>query len=357
MHHRAPTRAGSTVCLALALVLASGAPAHADDRELLRESSGEPYVFILFDTSGSMHWTPQCSAESLAAGDCAELCEDGDCYAVLNGDDPASKLYQAKEALHEVLQRVDGVHFGFATYNQDRLYVRAKHWLHTVAAYQPDGTTANQGILLDSGKRYPEVGAEEVFGWGWSCDNGDNWSLYARGCYSQYPADLDDEWELRRVRLLPKHCSTQSCDRTIYVRDTDDKVYRVRYWQNDRASFAYGEAKYRSRVRIDRCNNSDCSSRTFKDEKNVYYDLVDEFLAWDIGARRGPRQMGFFSQSQASDQSASSTCDGLDDNTDTDSDRYPDDSSDYNLRWPSDTSDARTATDGDSTNGKETNAS
>ena len=338
--------------LIVALVLCLGATAIlADDRDLLRESSGEPYVFILFDTSGSMHWTPQCTAEGLAAGDCTELCEDGDCYARLNGDDPASKFYQAKEALYEVLQTVDGVNFGFATYNQDRLYVRAKHWLYTVAAYQPDGVTVNQGIQLDSGRRYPEIGAEEAFGWGWDCDNGSNSSIRARGCRGRYPADLDDAWELRRVRLLPKHCSTQSCNRSVYIRDdADDETYKVTYWQDDKDSWPYGAATYRSKLQIERCDNTDCTSRTFTGEKHVYYDLVDEFLAWDNGARRGPVRMGFFSQGESSDQRASDTCDGLDDNTDTDSDKYPNDASNYNLRWPSDTSDARNDTDGDGDN-------
>ncbi len=39
---------------------AAGGPARADDRDLLRESAGEPYVFIVLDTSDSMHWTPKC---------------------------------------------------------------------------------------------------------------------------------------------------------------------------------------------------------------------------------------------------------------------------------------------------------
>ncbi len=491
------------VCAGLALgalVLGSGAPAGADDRDLLRESSGEPYVFILFDTSGSMHWTPQCTAESLAEGDCSELCPDGDCYAALNGDDPASKLYQAKEALYEVLHRVDGVHFGFATYDQDRLYARSKHWLHTFAAFEPDGTTANQGIELDSGNRYPAAGAEEVFGRDWKCDNGDNSSIWARGCYPENPADLNDEWELRRVRLLPKHCEPQDCDVTVYIRDPepvpidwtatptasysnqdhsanvtvesadsillqdntwrrttrnfnvtadtviefdfqstsegeihgigfdqnntlsdarrifqlhgtqnwgtayhdyDDysgsslvhytipvgrfytgsamrlvlvndndagsgsnsrfqnleihgggMVYRVTTWQDDQDAWPYGAATYRSKLKIERCDDDECDDRTLKGEKHVYYDLVDEFLAWDNGAGRGPRKMGFFSQSRASDQSASDTCDGFDGNADSNRDLHTDDdtSTSYNLRWPTDTSDERNDLDGDGSN-------
>ncbi|MEM7587109.1 MAG: hypothetical protein AAF560_27215 [Acidobacteriota bacterium] len=338
--------------LALAcLVCTLAGPLGADDRELLRQSSGEPYVFILFDTSGSMHWTPQCTQEDFDAGDCSPLCPSGDCYATLNGDDPASKLYQAKEALYEVIQTVDGVQFGFATYNQDQLRARSKHWLYQFASVQPDGLTANQGIALDSGRRYPEVGAQEVFGWGWGCDNGTDSSIHARGCRPQYPADLDDPWELSRVQLLPKHCSTQSCTRAVYIRDdSDSKVYRVTTWQDDKDSWPYGGAKYRSKLLVERCDNSECSSRTSKGELHVYYDNVDEFLAWDNGASRGPRQLGYFSQSQAADASANDTCAGMDLNDDTGEDRYPDSSSDYLLRWPTDASDPRNDTDGDGTN-------
>lgn len=44
----------------------------ADDRDLLRERAADPYVFILFDTSGSMNLSPVCSAE--------DACEDIDPY-------------------------------------------------------------------------------------------------------------------------------------------------------------------------------------------------------------------------------------------------------------------------------------
>ncbi len=339
----------STLCL-IALALPASL-ANADDRDLLRQSSGEPYVFILFDTSGSMHWTPQCSQADFDAGECAPLCPSGDCYAPMNGDDPTSKFYQAKEALYEVLQTVDGVQFGFASYNQDDLWVRSKHWLYTVSEYQPDGVTANQGIELDSGRRYPAFGDQEVFGLGWNCDNGSNSSIRARGCRPQYPADLDDPWEVNRIQLLPKHCSDQDCVRAVYIRDDDDdEVYRVTTWQDDKANWSFGADPYRSKLRIERCNNSSCSSRTSKGEIHIYYDLVDEFSAWDNGASRGPKQLGYFSQSEAADASASNTCDGMDLNDDTGNDRYPNSSSDYLLRWPTDSSDSRNDTDNNGTN-------
>ena len=351
IHRTNSLTALATAFWAILLSLALHGSADADDRDLLRQASGEPYVFIIFDTSGSMHWTPQCTQESFDAGDCQNLCPTGDCYATMNGDDPASKFYQAKEALYEVLQTTDGIQFGFATYNQDELRVRAKHWLYTFAAHGPDGVTANQGIQLDSGKRFPADGSPEIFGWGWNCDNGNDSSLSARGCRAEYPSDLDDPWELRRVRSLSKHCSTQQCSTFIYIRDdADGKTYRVKYWQDDKDNWPYGAAKYRSKLRIERCDNNNCSNSTEKGEVHVYYDLEDQFIAWDNGANLGPKRMGFFSQSEAADASADGTCSGLDVNSDSDDDRYPDSSSDYNLRWPTDSSDTRNDTDDNGSN-------
>ncbi|MGD2115805.1 MAG: hypothetical protein PVG07_12170, partial [Acidobacteriota bacterium] len=180
----------SALLLGLAAVLlaslaAPSPEARADDRDLLRRGVGRPYVFILFDTSGSMHWSPKCTQEQLDRGECDVLCPTGDCFVPRNGDDRSSKLYQAKEALYEVIQAVDSVDFGFATYNQDELRVDAKHWL-----YRPQGG----GVDLGTGDAFPVPGAMEVFGDQWPCDTGrgdDN-----IGCYPAAPADLDDPWEL-----------------------------------------------------------------------------------------------------------------------------------------------------------------
>jgi hypothetical protein len=87
-------------------------PASADDRSLVKESESEPYVMVILDVTGSMNRIP--SAEQ---------------YATLRQDDPASRLYQAKEALYEVLgdRRMENIHFGFATFpNRDFLRARSK---------------------------------------------------------------------------------------------------------------------------------------------------------------------------------------------------------------------------------------
>ena len=91
-----------------AILTLTSTPLLADDRDILRESTTKPYLFVLLDTSGSMNWAPKCTAAQVAAGDCDYLCPTGDCATPRDGDDPASKFRQAKEALYEVLSEVDG---------------------------------------------------------------------------------------------------------------------------------------------------------------------------------------------------------------------------------------------------------
>src|SRR5262245_59448747 len=111
--HLRPTAAVSTLILVVLLLLAAGGrPALSDDTDLLRFNSGKPYVFFLLDTSASMTLSP--------AGE----------WVHANGDDPRSKLYQAKQVLYQVFQEVDDIHFGFAAMNQDNSAAAAKHWLY-----------------------------------------------------------------------------------------------------------------------------------------------------------------------------------------------------------------------------------
>jgi hypothetical protein len=210
----------------LAALLAGGAA--ADDRDLLRESGANPYVFIVFDTSGSMHWTPKCTQEQFDDGTCDFLCPTGDCFAAMNGDDPASKFRQAKEALYEVIGGLEGINYGFMTYNQDGLRMHEKHFLYRVSDTQPDGVTPNASLTLVNGDAFPAIarhctlsgagcnadadcGArggtceyEDVFGAGWNCDEGTG--DQRKGCYgsSSRIADMNDDWELRRAQRVPK---------------------------------------------------------------------------------------------------------------------------------------------------------
>src|SRR5437588_4802958 len=132
-----------TWVLAIAATAASGPLSRrlaADDRGLLRFDSAKPYLFILLDNSGSMASVP------------------GDTLAPANGDDPASKLYSAKQVAYNVFNSVTDVQFGLATFNQDKLRVIGKHWLYKAAP----GTTATVSASLPVA--WPADGEQWVFG-------------------------------------------------------------------------------------------------------------------------------------------------------------------------------------------------
>ena len=101
------------------LVLGLQPPAGADDRELFQAASDEPYLFVLFDTTGSMQWLP--GANDTFCGNQPNIgLGNPACTPPRIDDDPLSRLYQAKEALDIVLQGVEEVRFGFATFPDQR---------------------------------------------------------------------------------------------------------------------------------------------------------------------------------------------------------------------------------------------
>jgi Tfp pilus tip-associated adhesin PilY1 len=114
--HRQPLRGATVAALllsTLAVLLVFGQrPAYSNDIDLLRFNTAKPYVFFILDTSASMTMSP--------AGQ----------FVHANGDDPRSKLYQAKRVLYDVLKDVDDIQFGFASMNQDKSAIVNKHWLY-----------------------------------------------------------------------------------------------------------------------------------------------------------------------------------------------------------------------------------
>jgi len=305
------------ICALALLALLGSAASRGDDRSLLRTSSADPYLFILLDTSGSMNWAPQTSG----------VCTTGDCFVPLNADDPASKLYQAKQALYQVLSDpgLGKVDFGFSTYNQDGLSVPEKHWLYKAAG---NGVPIVAGSLF-----FPAAGAPEVFGNVWTCGSGSSDS--GVGCTSSNPADLNDSWEVARMQRLPKGGITFSTAVTFFIRNSGT-TYKVTYTPS---GGSYGGTISAS-VTVLKCTNSSCSSTSTitGSPATVSFTPVSDFLSWDNGNNRTPPENGYYSQTTASDSSVSNTCSGWDPNTDTTSDKN---SSGYNLRWPTDSSDAR----------------
>jgi hypothetical protein len=299
--------------------LAAARPAAAQDCTGIA-----PYVFVLLDTSGSMNWAPPCSQDEIDAGFCSALCTSSDCWVPQQGDDPSSKLYQVKQALYDVLASTSGVQLGFATFNQDSLNVRAKHWIYEAAG---------SGINIPGWGVYPATGSREVFGYGWNCDTGTGNNEI--GCYSNTPADLPDVWERTRVSRLPKLGTGFNQQVSFYVR-SNNVIYRVRYTP------VVGSPGSSATVTelVVRCTNTACSATTTIGQTNITFNPVSDFLSWDNGtsslSQTNP-QLSYFPQSPAADDTTGNTCTGWDPNTDSTADA----SSGYNLRWPTDSSDTR----------------
>jgi hypothetical protein len=317
MHRSAGKSRGLTLAFIVGLGIASLAaprPAAAQDCTEIA-----PYVFILFDTSGSMSWGPPCSQAELDAGFCAARCDSFDCWVPQQGDDPGSKFYQAKQALHEVISNTTGVQLGFATYNQDALFARSKHWLYEAAG---------PGITIPGWGAFPAAGSRETFGTLWNCDTGSGDNKI--GCAWATPADLIDGWELGRMRALPKLGKAFNEPVTFYVRQSGI-IYRVRYT----AFGAIPGNPVTVTEAVWRCLNSGCTSVTSLGQVNIPFTPVGEMLTWDNGIstlNRTNPELSYFS-SVAMDAGAQNTCAGWEPNTDS----AADPSSGYNLRWPTTT--------------------
>ena len=120
---RLPAIAAACLLVAVATGLARG-----DDRNLLRTTEADPYVFFLLDTSASMN---------------ADV--DGKPVPAA-GDDPRSKIYMAKKSLYGVFSDATEFNYGFAFYQQDGNRVRAKHWLYRLPTVPSAVTWTPTGV-------------------------------------------------------------------------------------------------------------------------------------------------------------------------------------------------------------------
>ena len=321
-----PRRSPFPWCRSLAAVLLGSvaawtAPATA-------QTTPSPYVFFLFDTSGSMNYSPPCTSAQITAGDCSFLCPTGDCFVPMQGDDPASKFYQLKEGLYTSIAGRDDLLLGFASLNQDALFVRAKHWLYQA--------TSN-GPLIPGGPNFPASGAREVFGLAWTCDTGNNDNEI--GCYSNKPAHLDVAWDLARVRRLSKGGLLFNQTTDVYLRSAAGIIYRARYTPTGTAS--PGASTITTTVNVVKCGNTACTLTTVIGTQTITWQLMSDFASWDNADPSNPSRTDpmttYFAYAAATDASAVSTCNGWDPNTDATADHY----NAYSLRWPTDSSNWR----------------
>ena len=139
--HTAAARIALVPIALLALSLLTG-PAAGDDRDFFKAADSSPYVFMLLDTSGSMTWA----------------FDNGRVPA--RGDDPSSKLYQAKSAVYEVVQGAGSeVRFGFAHFRSANPAYRNKRWL-----YRRADTVTDSDLPWFDSLPFPAAGLALDFG-------------------------------------------------------------------------------------------------------------------------------------------------------------------------------------------------
>ncbi len=193
-HPHPSAKAFLAAVLVLATVLTAlglARPARAqDDVDLLRINGGQPYVFFILDTSGSMVLDPT------------------DQWVPANGDDPSSKFYGVKQAIYDVVKDVDGVHFGLAGFNQDQLHVTAKHWLYKAAA------TAD----LTANFTYPTAANEE-----WTFGKHINATGEAGTC----AAPLSLSGDLAKIDNFPRLGLAGLSQTTLWIGGQGNKTYQV----------------------------------------------------------------------------------------------------------------------------------
>lgn len=122
--------ASRCVLLLLAAVLLAPAPAGAqfifsDDRGLLARQGAPPNVLLILDSGATMVHDPETNAGEF----------------LLSGDDPQSKLYQAKDLLDALIAEISWVNLGFTFYEKTSISVEYLNYVYRVRA--------GQGALLD----------------------------------------------------------------------------------------------------------------------------------------------------------------------------------------------------------------
>lgn len=334
----------SSFCLAALLGMASVVPSWSDDRDLLKRSEDNPYVFVILDVSGSMNWQPA-----------------GDAWAPASADDPNSKFYQAKSGLFRVLQATDDINFGFATYNQDGLQVTHKHFLYRLADGQPAppwvtaaGAQFNWPSTTEPITFGPTFGSNPITPFGVTGTLGTNFGSCSTATnpvtvnvgsdFTQIGNNLlEERGEFNRFPKLGWPGSPVTTQ--IFFRH---RVGSTTY--NFRMDFSLlsgtlGSDTITVRMRLRRIPSSSCTSGFTYDSGDVdrqfvrYYATdnrglplsgASSFIVWERDADVGPsgEPAGYF---QMLANGASNTCAGWDSNTDSSSDQPV---SGYNLRHP-----------------------
>ena len=324
--------------LLLALAMIGPQAVEGDDRELVRGGTRDPYLHVIFDVSGSMNWQPPDPDGSPPV--------PGDAWAPGYGDDPNSKMYQAKSALYTVISdpTLRGVLWGFSTYNQDYLRVHRKHYIYTP---QTDPPWVTDGRLP-----YPQHGQPKHFGdmcmddedTNTTCDLDDGQGEVSGQLSNPQigscnnPQDFDTDGVLEEdegeVLSFPVLGDLGTIETDEWLR-SGGRRFRLR-WLPIGGGLGGETITVQVQIREARSDCSDwlTSSQTSTITFERVYDIDragrdlpggNEVLFWqqDTSVDQAGNPAGFFGSpgsSQIRDMKASGTCEGWEPNDDSDSD-------------------------------------
>lgn len=282
MHSRRQNHSLRSRLVATILAAASSLalePGHADDRFLLRQTNADPYLFILLDTSGSMNERPADASTPLGSG-----------------DDPESKFFQAKKALYTALQSEENknIHYGFGTFNQDTTQVNRKHWL-----YAPMANPGWSGTPL----AYPAINVPYMFG-----GQNDGGNTVRGSCGSRIAIASTGLSSSSSLQFAPRTGDAGNLVWTLWAQQTGTSGSGYMTTTKLAAGSTLGDPTINvtvTRQAVD--GSSDCVSSAVE-TKTVTFKLVRETLARTS-----------FSDDVAN---VNGTCNGMEPNTDTASDRY-----------------------------------
>ncbi len=309
--------------LFVALALVGPVAVEGDDRELVKGGTRDPYLHVIFDVSGSMNWQPPPPGDSWAPG---------------YGDDPNSKMYQAKSALYTVVSdpTLRTVLWGFSTYNQDYLQVHRKHWIYTPQTNPP--------WVTDGRMPYPQAGQPKHFGdmcmddedGNTTCDldamHGEITGARLGSCSNPQDFDLDatideDEGEVFSFPVLGDLGTTQTDE---WVR-FNGRTFRLRWVP---ISGGFGAETISVQVEI-RERSGSCwglgpgQTETITFERVYTQDLNgrnlpggNDVLFWqgDGYTDQAGNPAGFWGNGQIRDMQAYGTCEGWEPNNDSSQD-------------------------------------
>jgi hypothetical protein len=160
-----------------------------------------PNVMIIFDTSSSMEMSVNVDSKGNSIWT-AQKGPDKVTQYRQDGNHPDSKLYQAKNALSQIINEVvkDKVNLGFSTYAQEKIETRR-------GQYKRDQSVVIQAGVSEAWRRY-----KRYYVWGTTNDS-------TRTQTSIYPDSFIDAWNVNHLSVTASPTTGTTFSRAIWIHD------------------------------------------------------------------------------------------------------------------------------------------